>query len=481
MNIYPVLLCGGSGTRLWPMSRHGYPKQFLKLLGDTTLVQQTALRLRGIADVEAPIVVTSDEQRFLVAEQLRQVDVRPSSVVLEPVGRNTAPAIAVAALLAEQASPEALLLVLPSDHAISSETAFVRAVSAAAKVAENGYLVTFGVAPTEPHTGYGYIRSGAPLTHEVAAHVVDAFVEKPDAATAQRFLEDGGYYWNSGIFMLKASVYMEELRRYEPEIAIQAERALAGAKRDEDFIRLDSGAFAASPSLSVDYAVMERTRRAAVIATADMGWNDIGSWDALADLADSDAQGNTLSGDVVTEAVRNVYIRAEHRMVAAVGLEDVVIVETADAVLVARRGTAQDVKKIVERLNAAGRRETLTHRRVVRPWGSYEGVDRGERFQVKRIVVNPHAKLSLQMHHHRAEHWIVVRGTALVTNGDSEILLTENQSTYIPLGVVHRLTNPGKIPLELIEVQSGAYLGEDDIVRFDDSYGRADALAMELK
>lgn len=476
MKLYPVVLCGGSGTRLWPMSRGGHPKQFLKLIGDKTLVQQTAVRLRGIADVEAPIVVTSSEQRFLVAEQLRQVGVRPSWVVLEPVSRNTAPAIAVAARLAAQASPDALLLVLPSDHVVLNEAAFVQAVQAAATAAENDYLVTFGIAPAGPHTGYGYIRSGAPLSQGSAAYAVDAFVEKPDAATAQRFLQDGGYYWNSGMFMLKASAYMEELRRYEPVIARQAELAVTGAKRDDDFIRLEAEAFAASPNVSVDYAVMERTHRAAVIATADLGWSDIGSWDALAGLADSDAQGNAILGDVLTEAVANTYIRAEHRMVAAIGLDNVVIVETADAVLVANRDKVQDVRKIVERLNASGRRETLTHRRVVRPWGSYEGIDQGERFQVKRIVVNPHARLSLQMHHHRAEHWVVVKGTALVTNGDQEILLTENQSTYIPVGVTHRLMNPGKIPLELIEVQSGAYLGEDDIVRFEDSYGRVAAV-----
>ncbi|WP_175781816.1 mannose-1-phosphate guanylyltransferase/mannose-6-phosphate isomerase [Burkholderia anthina] len=473
MNIYPVVLCGGSGTRLWPMSRGGYPKQFLKLTGANTLVQQTALRLSGIADVEAPIVIAGNEQRFLVAEQLRQVGVRPSSVVLEPVGRNTAPAIAVAALLAARTSPDALLLVLPSDHAVINEAAFVRAVQAAATTAKNDYLVTFGIAPTEPHTGYGYIRGGAPLARHDATYAVDAFAEKPDAATARRFLQEGGYYWNSGMFMLKASVYLEELRYFEPVIARQAELALAGAKRDDDFIRLDAEAFAACPNVSVDYAVMERTRRAAVIAAADLGWNDIGSWDALAGLADADAQGNALIGDVFTEGVSNAYIRAEHRMVAAIGLDRVVIVETADAVLVANRDNVQDVKKIVERLNESGRHETLTHRRVVRPWGSYEGVDSGERFQVKRIVVNPYARLSLQMHHHRAEHWIVVKGTALVTNGDQERLLTENQSTYIPVGAKHRLTNPGKIPLELIEVQSGAYLGEDDIVRFEDNYGRA--------
>jgi mannose-1-phosphate guanylyltransferase/mannose-6-phosphate isomerase len=472
MNIYPVILCGGSGTRLWPMSRGGYPKQYLKLTGENTLVQQTALRLRNISDIAAPIVVTNNEQRFLVAEQLREVAVNPSSIVLEPVGRNTAPAIAVAALLAMHESPEALLLVLPSDHVILNEATFTKVAEAAAQIAKDNYLVTFGIEPTEPHTGYGYIRGGAPLADGATAYSVEAFVEKPNAETAERFLKERGYHWNSGMFMLKASTYMEELRRYEPEIAKQAEQSLQFAKRDHDFIRLDADAFGACPSVSVDYAVMERTDHAAVIAAADLGWNDIGSWTALAEIAKPDAAGNALLGDVLTEAVSNSYIRAEHRMVAAIGLDNIVIVETADAVLVAHRDKAQDVKKIVERLNASGRQESVTHRRVVRPWGSYEGIDQGDRFQVKRIIVNPAAQLSLQMHHHRAEHWIVVKGTALVTNGDQEIMLTENQSTYIPLGVTHRLLNPGKIPLELIEVQSGAYLGEDDIVRFEDTYGR---------
>jgi mannose-1-phosphate guanylyltransferase / mannose-6-phosphate isomerase len=477
MNIYPVILCGGSGTRLWPMSRGGYPKQYLKLTGDRTLVQQTALRLQGIEDIASPIVVTNNEQRFLVAEQLRQVGVQPAAIVLEPAQRNTAPAIAIAALLALRQSPDALLLVLPSDHVILHEEAFRKITTAAAQVARDNLLVTFGIPPTEPHTGYGYIRSGAALATQTHAFGVDAFVEKPDAITAARFIEEGNYYWNSGMFMLKASTYMEELRRYEPEIARAAALSLDHAKEDNDFVRLDPVAFAACPNVSVDYAVMERTERAAVIAAADLGWNDIGSWTALADIAPRDAEGNTAIGDVLTEQVTNSYIRAEHRMVAAIGLDDIVIIETADAVLVARRDRAQDVKKIVERLNASGRHESVTHRRVVRPWGSYEGIDQGARFQVKRIVVNPGAQLSLQMHHHRAEHWIVVKGTALVTNGDAEIMLTENQSTYIPLGVTHRLLNPGKIPLELIEVQSGTYLGEDDIVRFEDTYGRVPVAA----
>ena len=472
MLIHPVILCGGSGTRLWPMSRGGYPKQYLKLTGENTLVQQTALRLRGIADIASPIVVTNNEQRFLVAEQLRQIDTVASSIVLEPVSRNTAPAIAVAALMALRESPDSLLLVLPSDHVIAGEAAFVKAAEAAAQIAKDGYLVTFGITPTEAHTGYGYIRAGAQLLDDTRAFAVDTFVEKPDAATAQRFLVDGGYYWNSGMFMLKASTFIEELRTFEPEIAQQAELAFKAAKHDNDFVRLDAEAFSASPNVSVDHAVMEKTRRAAVIAVSDLGWNDIGSWTALAEIAARDGEGNALLGDVLTESVSNSYIRAEHRLVAAIGLDNVVIVETADAVLVAHRDQAQEVKKIVAQLNAKGRHESVTHRRVVRPWGSYEGIDSGDRFQVKRIEVSPGAQLSLQMHHHRAEHWIVVKGTALVTNGESETILTENQSTYIPLGVTHRLMNPGKIPLELIEVQSGAYLGEDDIVRFEDTYGR---------
>lgn len=472
MTIHPVILCGGSGTRLWPLSRGGYPKQFLNLVGERTLVQQTALRVRGIDRMAAPIVIANNDQRFLVAEQLREADVKPAAIVLEPLGRNTAPAIAVAALIALEQSPDALLLVLPSDHAIRNDAAFAEAVQAAAHVASDQYLVTFGIEPTEPHTGYGYIRRGESLGHDAPAWRVEAFVEKPDAQTAQTFLADGGYHWNSGMFMLKASTFMDELRRHQPKVAEQAEQSLKLARADHDFLRLDEAAFAACPSISVDYALMEKTDRAAVITANDLGWSDIGSWSALADLAQTDDAGNAALGDVFLNDVANSYVRAEHRLVAAIGVDDLVIVETADAVLVAHRDSTQEVRKVVEHLTKAKRSESVTHPRVVRPWGSYEGVDQGERFQVKRIVVNPGAQLSLQMHHHRAEHWIVVKGTALVTNGDQQIMLSENQSTYIPLGVTHRLANPGRIPLELIEVQSGAYLGEDDIVRFEDNYGR---------
>ncbi|AOI77899.1 mannose-1-phosphate guanylyltransferase/mannose-6-phosphate isomerase [Burkholderia sp. NRF60-BP8] len=472
MNIFPVVLCGGSGTRLWPLSRGGYPKQYLKLAGEHTLVQQTVLRLRGVPGVEAPIMITNAEQRFIVADQLRSIDVTASAVVLEPVGRNTAPAVAAAALLAMEQSPDALLLVLPSDHVILSDAVFARLADKARDIANDGHLVTFGIEPTKPHTGYGYIRSGNALASHDDAFRVDAFVEKPDAETAARFVSEGGYYWNSGMFMLKASVYLDELKRFEPAVLDRVTMSVQQAKRDEDFVRLDSDAFQACPNISIDYAVMEKTEHAVMVAAADLNWSDIGSWAALADISDTDDTGNTLSGDVLTDEVSHSYIRADHRMVTAIGVKDLIIVETADAVLVTHRDQSERVKKIVERLSASGRHESVTHRKVIRPWGSYESIDQGERFQVKRIIVNPGSSLSLQMHHHRAEHWIVVRGTARVFNGDQVILLSENQSTYIPLGVTHRLQNPGKIPLELIEVQSGSYLGEDDIVRLDDNYGR---------
>lgn len=473
MNIYPVILCGGSGTRLWPMSRGGYPKQYLQLVGNHTLLQQTALRLNGIKNVRQPIVVTNSEQRFLVAQQLSDIAVSPSSIVLEPVGRNTAPATAVASLLATEISPDSILLVLPADHIIRNDQIFVELATAAAEIAKDGHLITFGIRPTEPHTGYGYVRCGKSLNPEDGVYVVEDFVEKPDSATASRFLKDGCHLWNSGMFMLRASTYLDELRHHAPAVLDQCEAALTKSTRDLDFIRLDRAAFETAPNVSIDYAVMEKTERAVVVAATDLGWSDVGSWDALAAVAPIDPNENSLIGDVLIEKVNKTYIRAEHRMVAAIGVDNLIIIETADAVLVATKDKSQDVKKVVARLAASGRQESITHRKVFRPWGSYEGIDRGDRFQVKRIIVNPNSSLSLQMHHHRAEHWIVVRGTAKVFNGDKEMLLSENQSTYIPIGATHRLENPGKIPLELIEVQSGSYLGEDDIVRFEDHYGRA--------
>ncbi len=454
------------------MSHQAYPKQYLPLHGDTTLVQQTALRLQSLTNAMAPILITNQDQRFLLAEQLRSVGIRPNAIILESIGRNTAPAAAVASLLAERIDPEAKILVLPSDHVILHPEVFAECVARASLLAEKKYLVTFGIEPTLPHTGYGYIRRGTALKDAEKSFTVDAFVEKPTTELAAEFLTDGSYYWNSGMFLFKASVYLSELARLEPEILRCVQEAVDKGEHDLDFLRLQAEAFSVCPAKSIDYAIMEHTSYAAVVEAAGMGWNDIGSWTSLADLEPKDNNNNSLIGNVLVENVHNTYIRAEHRMVAALGIEDIIVIETADVLLVAHKNAAQDVKKIVDRLNASGNSESITHQKVFRPWGSYEDIDQGERFQVKRIVVNPGASLSLQMHYHRAEHWIVVKGTAKVINGGEETLLSENQSTYIPLGMAHRLENPGKIPLELIEVQSGAYLGEDDIVRFNDVYGR---------
>ncbi len=475
MDLYPVILCGGSGTRLWPMSRGSYPKQYLTLLGEHSLLQQTVLRAKAVSGTRAPILIANCEQRFLVAEQMRQIAVAPEATILEPLGRNTAPAVAVAALAAMQRSTDALLLVMPADHVILHASEFENIVQQAVPTASEGYLVTFGIKPSSPETGYGYIRMGKRLHADGHAFDVERFVEKPDLETAHEFLSSGQYVWNSGMFLVRAANYLDELRHHEPETALLAEEAFRQATCDSTFLHLDRDTFSGCQDISIDHAVMERTRLAAVVPANSLGWSDIGSWSALACLSQRDISGNAVQGDVLVDNVSNSYIRAEHRMVAAIGLEDIVIVETADAVLVAHRDKVQDVKQIVQQLKVDGRHESVTHRRVIRPWGSYEGIDHGDRFQVKRIIVNPSEQLSLQMHHHRAEHWIVVKGTALVTNGDHEIMLSENESTYIPLGTTHRLTNPGKIPLELIEVQSGAYLGEDDIVRFEDTYGRTSA------
>jgi len=471
MKIYPVILSGGAGTRLWPLSRAVLPKQLLPLVTDKTMLQDTVLRLAGWPEIMAPLIVCGNEHRFLVAEQLREIKCAPLGILLEPSGRNTAPAVAAAALFLQAHDPEALMLVLPADHVITDRDAFRAAVVSAAAFAREGALTTFGVVPTGPETGYGYIRRGAAMA-DAGAFKVDSFVEKPDLATAQSFVADGGYYWNSGMFLFQAATYISELKQFQPAIAAATEAAVSQAYRDMDFCRLDEQAFAASPSDSIDYAVMEHTKHA-VVVPANIGWSDVGSWSALRDVLPQDEAGNVQRGDVYLDGVSNSLVRAESRIVALVGVQDLVVVETADAVLVVHKDQVQRVKQIVDHLKVSERTEHLHHTKVYRPWGCYEGIDTGDRFQVKRITVNPGGKLSLQMHHHRAEHWVVVSGTAKVTCGDTVSLLSENQSTYIPIGMNHRLENPGKLPLHLIEVQSGSYLGEDDIVRFEDVYQRA--------
>ena len=462
--ITPVILSGGSGTRLWPLSRELYPKQLLKLVGNHTMLQDTVLRLGGLK-AGAPVVVCNDSHRFLVAEQLRLLGIKPRAIVLEPVGRNTAPAIALAAFAAD---PDALLLVLPADHVIRDVAAFQAAIALAVPAAEAGRLVTFGIVPGAPETGYGYIRRGAP---QGSAYAIAQFVEKPDLARAQQFVDSGEYYWNSGMFLFKASRYLEELTAHAPDIAEAARAAGLAAEPDLDFVRINKAAFELCRSESIDYAVMEKTADA-VVVPLDAGWSDVGSWDALHQASSADADGNVFMGDIVAEDSTGCYLHAESRLVTAVGLRDHVVVETKDAIMVAPRDRVQDVKKLVARLKAEGRYEHSLHREVARPWGSYDSIDSGDRFQVKRLTIKPGAVLSLQLHHHRAEHWVVVAGTAQITRGEEVFLLEENQSTYIPLGVKHRVENPGKIPLHIIEVQSGTYLGEDDIVRFEDRYGR---------
>lgn len=464
--VQPVILSGGSGTRLWPLSREAYPKQFLPLAGDNTMLQATWQRVAPIAS-RGPLVIANEEHRFVAAEQLQQVGAEPAAIILEPMGRNTAPAIAVAALEATRDGADALLLVLPSDHVITNEAAFRSAVQVAASAAEAGKLVTFGIVPTGPETGYGYIKAA----DGQGVRAVERFVEKPDLDTATGYVASGQYYWNSGMFLFKASRYLQELERFQPQMLAGSRTAWQQARRDADFTRLDKDAFAAVPSDSIDYAVMEKTADA-VVVPLDAGWNDVGSWTALRDVSHQDGDGNAHQGDVIAIDCRNTYAYGQ-RLVAMVGLDDVIVVETDDAVLVGKADRMQEVKTVVAELKADGRSEATWHRKVYRPWGAYDSIDNGERFQVKRITVKPGGTLSLQMHHHRAEHWIVVSGTAEVTRGDEVILLSENQSTYIPLGVTHRLRNPGKLPLELIEVQSGSYLGEDDIVRFEDTYGRS--------
>ena len=468
MKLQPVLLSGGSGTRLWPLSREAYPKQFLPLAGEHTMLQDTWRRVAPLAGA-APIVVANEEHRFLAGEQLRLVGVEHADILLEPVGRNTAPAIAAAALQASADGEDPLLLVLPSDHVVRDPEAFRAAVTEAIPDAEAGALVTFGIVPSAPETGFGYIQAA----EGQGVRQVLRFVEKPDAATARGYLESGGYYWNSGMFLFRASRYLAELERFRPDILSAVRAAFAGAPRDGDFIRLQREAFAACPADSIDYAVMEKTADARVLPV-DIGWNDVGSWSALWEVSEQDGDGNARQGDVIAVDSRNSYAYAR-RLVALVGVDDLVVVETDDAVLVARKDRVQQVKDVVARLKSDQRSHAVLHREVHRPWGSYDSIDQDAGFQVKRIKVKPGARLSLQSHKHRAEHWIVVRGTAEVTVDENVFMVQENESTYIPLGAVHRLTNPGRIPLELIEVQVGSYLGEDDIVRLDDVYNRVPA------
>ena len=463
MAICAVVMAGGSGTRLWPMSRATHPKQFLALEADATMLQKTMTRLSGLK-IDSSVTICNEEHRFFVAEQLREID-QLGSIILEPAGRNTAPAIALAALTAKD---DPLLLVLPADHVITNEAAFNQAVTDAIPLAESGKLVTFGILPTEPHTGYGYIKRGA---EKGSGFDVDQFVEKPSLEVAEDYLSSGEYYWNSGMFLFKASRYLEELEKYRPEMHSACARSVEDVASDLDFLRVDKDAFEACPNESVDYAVMENTEDAMVVPM-DAGWNDIGSWSSLWDVSEKDADGNAVQGDVMLHSSTNSYVRASDQLVAAVGVDNLVVVATKDVVMVASKDKVQDVKLIAQQLKDQARPEWEYNREVYRPWGKYDSIDQGEGYQVKRITVKPGAKLSVQMHHHRAEHWIVVTGTARVTNGERTFILSENESTYIPIGVVHCLENPGKVDLELIEVQSGSYLGEDDIVRFEDIYGR---------
>lgn len=471
--LIPVVLSGGSGTRLWPLSRELYPKQLLPLVGKGTMLQETLARVSGVESVSAPIVVCNESHRFLVAEQLLEAGVQPQAMLLEPVGRNTAPAVAVAAMAAvadlpANASADPILLILPADHVIQDVKAFHAAIAIGRKAAAQGKLVTFGIVPTKPETGYGYIRRGEGTG---PAFPIAQFVEKPDLATATRYLESKEYFWNSGMFMFRAVAVLDELRSLAPDIYQACTQAFAAAKRDLDFTRLSAKEFSAGPGNSFDYAVMEKTSLGVVVAL-DAGWSDVGSWSALHEAMQGDSDGNVRLGDVLVADSQGCYLQSTSRLVAAVGLKDHVVVETKDAVLVAPKDRVRDVKDLVSQLKKQGRYETSLHREVFRPWGSYDSIDSGNRFQVKRLSVKPGASMSLQLHHHRAEHWIVVAGTARITRGEETFLLEENQSTYIPLGTRHRIENPGKIPLHIIEVQSGTYLGEDDIVRFEDRYGR---------
>ena len=474
--IVPVILSGGSGTRLWPLSRELYPKQFLPLVGKSTMLQAAVSRLSGIPNITEPIIVANESHRFMIAQQMQEINVAPSAIILEPVGRNTAPAAAAAALHASSMGKDPLLLILPADHVIRDTAAFQAAVTEGVKYAMDGKLITFGIVPNAPETGYGYIKKGkeALITHHsspITVFHVARFEEKPNRTKAKAFVRSGDYFWNSGMFMFKASAYLKELKRHAPDMLKACEKALKSSVKDLDFLRLDEKTFSKCPGNSIDYAVMEKTE-AAIVIPLDVGWSDVGSWSSLWEVLPKDKQGNAFSGDVIAQNMKNSFIFAGERLVAAIGMKDCIIVETSDAVLVTHKDEAQKVKHIVEDLKKQKRDEALLHLRVNRPWGTYECIDSSDRFQVKRITVNPGASLSLQKHMQRAEHWIVVKGTARITRGNNVMTLKENESTYIPLGVKHRLENPGSIPLELIEVQSGKYLGEDDIVRFEDKYGR---------
>jgi mannose-1-phosphate guanylyltransferase/mannose-1-phosphate guanylyltransferase/mannose-6-phosphate isomerase len=466
--LYPVILSGGSGSRLWPLSRSLYPKQLLPLSSERTMIQETVLRA-GPAHFARPVIICNEAHRFIVAEQMQEIGVTPLRLVLEPIGRNTAPAIATAALILARTDPDAIMAVLPSDHVITDQAGFIDALGRAGTAASAGHLVTFGMKPTSPETGYGYIQRGAPLTD--GSFKVERFIEKPDLERARAMTAQPEFLWNSGMFVFKASVFLDEIKRLCPDILTAVTNAIDKAAEDIDFLRLEAASFAQSPSASIDYAVMEHTARAAVVPS-DFGWSDVGSWSALWEITGKSAAGNVEVGDVISIDCRDSYLRGDGVLVAGVGLKDIIVVATEDAVLVAERGNVQEVKKIVESLKEKKRSEGDLHRKVYRPWGFYQSIDAGTRFQVKQIVVKPGAKLSLQMHHHRAEHWVVVEGTALVTRDAETFLLRENESTFIPIGTKHRLENPGKVPLKMIEVRSGTYLSEDDIIRLEDTYGR---------
>jgi len=469
MQIIPVILSGGSGTRLWPLSRKQYPKQYLPLAGDNTMLQETILRLNGLDNLADPIIICNADHRFLVAEQCQQIDIASPTILLEPVGRNTAPAIAAAALQSLKQTDDSVLLVLSADHVIQDVDVFHEAINIACQQAQEGKLATFGIVPTDANTGYGYIKASKDKPD--GAYKVEEFVEKPNLETAQSYLEQGNYLWNSGMFMFKATTLIDELTTHSPEIVTSVNDAVNNAEQDLDFIRLDKTTFESSPSDSIDYALMEKSDNV-VVVPLDAQWNDIGSWSALYDIGTKDSQGNVIKGDVITQDTTNTYINADHHMVAAIGVDNLIIIDTPDATFIATQDKAQEVKSIVESLQASGRCESSAHRKVYRPWGWYDSIESGEYFQVKRLHVKPGAKLSLQMHHKRAEHWVVVSGTATVTNGEQTFSLEKGESTYIPLGAIHGLENATNKTLEIIEVQSGTYLGEDDIIRFEDMYGR---------